>query len=251
MGYYRGCDTPHCPLPICERTLAVVLRLMPVFELEPGNLARRYAGSRDSPDTNAPDDAWEAWLLACLRDAGIDDLRPIAKRSWLFSIEQLQRVTTMERILEDHFDKSGSTMADAATDRKNRAALAGGFVLMAGQGVLVEPGCCCDLSNLAEWAQAAHALDGSWKMLWIGHPWRSVRLAGGALEISAAHEGSPQALEVACRVDAAELADAVERARVALHALADRLYAAIVIHVGSPSLAASLARSLAGLDASD
>ena len=58
-------------------------------------------------------------------------------------------------------------------------------------GVLVEPTCCSDLGDSSGWASAVDSRGADWQMLWIGHPWLSIRFASGRLVLSEPHEGSP------------------------------------------------------------
>lgn len=219
------------------------MRLIPTVDIEPG----RYAtGSRPCPESDAPDAVWDSWFLACLADAGIHELRPIRPRSWLVPAEQLVDPRTIEQIVTVQFD---SSLAQVATDPESWRALQGGYVLQKGAELLVEPGCCGDLSNLCEWRRAAGALEESWADLWIGHPWRSTRRLGSRIEISQAHEnsqgGEKQPLVVEWQVDAAELTQAVDAACRELVVLADRIRPVVAACIADP---ASLLSSLVGLD---
>lgn len=219
------------------------MRLIPTVELEPGQYA---AEGRPCPASADPDAAWDAWFLTCLADAGIHELRPIRSRSWLVAIDHLVQPRTIERIFTAQFEVS---LSEAAGDPEQWGPLRGGYALQRGAELLVEPGCCGDLGNLSEWHRAVDAADDSWASLWIGHPWRSARRTGAQVEISQPHQnaegGVQQPLVVACRVDAAELAHAVEAARGELAALAARIRPLVAPHATE---AAAFLRCLVGLD---
>lgn len=219
------------------------MRLIPTVELEPGQYASE---DRPCPASADSDAAWDAWFVTCLADAGIHELRPIRPRSWLVSAEHLVQARTIERIFAAQFELS---LSEAADDPDQWGPLRGGFALQRGAEILVEPGCCGDLGNLSEWRRAVDAAEDSWVTLWIGHPWRSIRRAGAQVEISQPHQnaegGVQQPLALACRVDAAELAHAVEVARGELAALADRIRPVVAPDAAD---AAAFLRRLVGLD---
>jgi hypothetical protein len=50
--------------------------------------------------------------------------------------------------------------------------LNGGLALRSqSQNVLIEPSCCADLGNVADWRKAVGYRGAEWRTLWIGHPW--------------------------------------------------------------------------------
>ena len=80
------------------------------------------------------------------------------------------------------------------------------------QNVLIEPGCCGDLGNVASWREAVGHRQPEWRPLWIGHPALSVlyRARDGSLAVHTTrrllrHAGPvcPNQLQVA--IDAAEI----------------------------------------------
>jgi hypothetical protein len=118
-----------------------------------------------------------------------------------------------------------------------------GFALCCGQEVLVEPSCCADLGNLAYWREAAAYRGEEWQMVWIGHPWLSVRFQEGWLILSQPHESEPPLARWAVRPE--ELESAVVRAQAELEAFARRLQPAFeALGASDP---ATVARNLAGL----
>jgi hypothetical protein len=118
----------------------------------------------------------------------------------------------------------------------------GGLALCEGGHVLVEPSCCVDLGNLSDWRQPAAYRGEAWQMLWVGHPWLSVRSDGDGLVLSGPHESSDPVAR--WLVGPAELARAVALAQAELEGLAARLRPALPTVDGG---AAAVARRLAGL----
>lgn len=109
--------------------------------------------------------------------------------------------------------------------------------------MLIEPTCCGDLGNLSEWREAAAYRQSAWKMLWIGHPWISVRFGEGRLVFSEPHESDAPAARWA--VNPGELGRAVAAAEAELEDFARRLEP--VLDAMGVAEARRTARSLAGL----
>ena len=110
--------------------------------------------------------------------------------------------------------------------------------------MLVAPTCCSDLGNLSEWRDAAGYREPEWRMLWIGHPWLSIRYEGNLLVLSERHESDTPSGRWA--VDAGVLDRAVDAAEVELERFSRRLEQ-VLTDLGSGDRARRLARSLAGL----
>lgn len=72
--------------------------------------------------------------------------------------------------------------------------MSGALAILVGGELQVDPNCCSDLGDLSEWREAADYRGSEWQMLWIGHPWLSVRFEDGLLVLSEPHESnSPEA----------------------------------------------------------
>jgi hypothetical protein len=135
---------------------------------------------------------------------------------------------------------------EALSDPDASPVLSGGLALRRPDSgeVLVEPGCCSDLGDLADWRAAARHREAEWRMVWIGHPWVSVRYRQPWLVLSQAHESAEPEERWAFRPDHLERALAVAAAE--LESFAGRL-AAVLPLLGYPGEPLSLARRLAGL----
>lgn len=215
--------------------------LVPVIELEPGRFATQ---TRQSPGGSSHDmpDAWNRYWLDALADAGITGLRPLCPGSWHVPTKQLSRGPTLGRILSAliaHWGGMDTLTPDEAL------ALSGGLALCDDRGgVLVEPQCCGDLGNRADWRAAATGREPDWATLWIGHPWISARFEGGWLILSEPHEGDSAAERWAVRPDALERS--LTAADVELNRLANEM-AATLNALGFSGDATGTAMMLAGL----
>jgi hypothetical protein len=120
----------------------------------------------------------------------------------------------------------------------------GGLAFCQGDEVLVEPTCCADLGNISDWRDSAAYRGIEWQMLWIGHPWLSVRYDNQWLVLSQLHESdAPVARWL---VTPENLGAAVARARAELADFAVRLQPAVSAVVGKED-GQRIARKFAGL----
>ncbi len=222
-------------------TLLRDIRLVPVLELEPWGFAaqerRRPSGSLlETPEW------WGRFWHDCLADSGITGLSPLYPGSWHVRVRELEDGETLRKILRTLV--GDSIDLEAPVDMEDCPVLEGGLTLFSERKLLVRPTCCSDLGNLSEWRDAAGYRDPEWRMLWIGHPWLSVRYEGNLLVISEPHESDTASARWA--VDAGVLDRAVDAAEVELERFSRRLEQELV-DLGSGDLARRLARRLAGL----
>jgi hypothetical protein len=215
--------------------------LVPVVELSP----MRY-GNADRPaparlGVEVPDQ-WDRYWLDSMADAGITGLTPLRPASWHVSAAQLTDAVTLEAIIK-HTSEHGEWV-EAVADPEWAPVLSGGLALCRGAEVLIEPMCCGDLANISDWRKAAMHRGGDWQMLWIGHPWLSVRFEDGWLVISEPHEDDPPVPHLKVRPEALHLA--VTEAEAELEALAGR-FRPVLHELLGPERSLRLARTLAGL----
>ncbi len=217
------------------------IELIPVVELEPGRFSTRTRQLPEGSSRDVPSE-WDAYWSASLADSDITGLRPIYPGSWHVLAEDLARSPSLARFLEVITRDS----EDPATmpDHEYQSALEGGFVLRSGDEWLIYPACCSDLGDITNWKEAACYRGAGWQMLWIGHPWLSIRSEGGMLVLSEPHESdSPRGL---WRLEPDVLLRAVDDARTQLQGFASRLEEALRsngVEVGW----AEFSRKLAGL----
>jgi hypothetical protein len=163
------------------RLLTGEIRLVPVVELAPYDY-----GSAPQPSASpwGPEQG-EAYWRACLREAGITELNPIAPGSWLVPIESIKSPEMLGKILKVHF-------ADGIPDDLDEIGpFLGGLALAEGNDVLVLPTCCGDLQDLDNWRTASSYESDAPQMLWIGHPWLSAWREASLLHIREETEYGP------------------------------------------------------------
>jgi hypothetical protein len=156
--------------------------LIPVLELEPASYATH---SHASPCVSALEDVagWDAYWRASLADSGITDLTPWRRGSWNVPLTEFSASETLRTVLRHE-------LRDAPDwDLDHIGPLSGGYILVH-EGIVMEPGCCGDFGNLADWMRAAECTSETWEMLWIGHPWSHVRATGDDLHIAEPSEES-------------------------------------------------------------
>lgn len=211
------------------------LELVPVVEVTAWSFSERPMPEGPS---RAHPDAWLRYWLDCLADAGVTGLSPIKPGSMNVAVGQFTNLGNLARIL----DRIVGSEALVAPD--GPGALSGGFAVVTGGRVLIEPNCCCDLANWKDWQRAADCRETQWEMLWIGHPWLSVRSVGDDLILSKPHESSEPV--PAWIFDRNLIAPALATARSELECFAQRL-AQSLLAAGNVPDAVGVARTLAGL----
>lgn len=216
------------------------VELVPVVELDPSTFATR---DRPPPPANGPDQpaAWTQYWHDSLADGGVVGVEPLRPASWFVTVPQLRSPGTLGKILVGLLRSWGGT--EALADPDGPPVLSGGLVLCHAGEILVEPGCCCDLGDLAEWKTAAAYRGLDWKMVWIGHPWVSARFDGNRLVLSEPHESAVPVDRWAVRP--ADLEAAVAAAQVVLEGLACDMQI-LLCDMGVRDARAA-ARTLAGL----
>jgi len=216
------------------------IELLPVLELEP----MKFATCEHKPPAATGQDMPEAWYrywVDCLADSGINGLEPLRPGSWQVSIRQFVEPMLLHKYLTVVLDQWGGPQI--FTDPDSNPVLSGGFALLAEGHVLLQPTCCSDLGNLTDWRQAAAYQGAKWEMLWIGHPWLSIRYESPWLVISEPHESESPTARWAVKPD--DLARAVSDAEAILEDFAVRLQP--VLEAMGVEKAENSARKLAGL----
>jgi hypothetical protein len=222
-------------------TLLRDIRLVPVLELEPWRFS---TGERPRPSGSVLEtpEGWGRYWHDCLADAGIIGPSPLYPGSWHVLVRELEDGEALQKILRTLV--GDSIDLEAPIDADGTPALEGGLALFSERKLLVAPTCCSDLGNLSEWRDAAGYRESEWRILWIGHPWLSVRYEGNLLVISEPHESDTASGRWA--VDAGVLDRAVDAAEVELERFSRRLERVLMI-LGSGDQSSRLARRLAGL----
>lgn len=175
-------------------------------------------------------------------DVEIIELAPISPASCHVPTRQLTDLSILQKALLN-LARRQEAVTNSIGAIANRV-LDGGFALISDGSVILEPMCCSDLGNLDGWREAASCQATEWQMLWIGHPWVSVRFDGGQLIISDLHESDDPVSKYAVLPD--NLQKATGLAAAELEDFSYRLQSAVAPIIGA-EIAPALARRMAGL----
>jgi hypothetical protein len=214
---------------------------VPVLELEPGRFSTVERPLPSGSGREVPGE-WDRYWRESLADAGIAGLTPLRPGSWHVPPWRLRDPKTLGLILAATVESWGG--AESLTDPDGKPVLDGGLALCQRDEVLAEPACCVDLGNLSDWREAVASRGPEWRMLWIGHPWLSVRFDGRWLVLAGPHESDSPEARWAIAPD--DLDAAVHRAQGELVEFASMLEPAVAAFVGK-DVVGRAARRLAGL----
>ncbi|MEV1247950.1 hypothetical protein ACIBO2_29220 [Nonomuraea sp. NPDC050022] len=160
-----------------------------------------------------PDDEslWDAYWLKRIAAAGLP--KPMPDNPRLIPLSGFLAGGYLTTLVRATLQRSLGGGEEGALD--NVSCLEGGYCLLVSGKLVVEPGCCSDLTDLASWREAARYREPSPSMVWIGHPWLHVAADGDRLLLTGptdtddpGHElawVSRRALEHAVRRAAAEV----------------------------------------------
>jgi hypothetical protein len=217
------------------------IRLVPAVELEPFKFATQEHPQPFGPACEVPAE-WGRYWRASLADSGLVGLTPLRLGSWHVPTTGFTDLGVLGKFLAKTLADWGGaeTLADPDCD----PVLCGGMALCQGDEVLAEPTCCVDLRNFTDWRAAASYRGPDWQILWIGHPWLSVRFDAGWLLLSDPHESAAPVARWA--VTPENLLGAIALAEAELEQFAGKLWWGLegLVEAGA---AAALARRLAGL----
>ncbi|MEM9215896.1 MAG: hypothetical protein AAGD25_16325 [Cyanobacteria bacterium P01_F01_bin.150] len=205
--------------------------LCPVIEIQPYQWSTRsppsVVGAKDHPAE------WSAYFLACMADLGIEELAPIADGSMFVNAFNVVKSPLMPRLLKRELSETGIPGYPDDEGREDRhldhsdliAGLTGGYAVISGDRVLLEPQCCCDFSNLNSWKILIQDKP-TVSTIWIGHPEPTVMCHGQQFTIREGWESSsrPTRHIIAFTVSETTLRQAVLQAEQK----ADELYTELV-----------------------
>ncbi|WP_433509197.1 hypothetical protein ACQP2T_35170 [Nonomuraea sp. CA-143628] len=180
------------------------VRLVPVIDALSGAV---HELTEDYPALPDDESLWDAYWVKRIAAAGLpkpmpDDPRLIPLSGFLTGryLATLVRAT-LRRSLDG--DEEGAL--------DNVSCLGGGYCLLVSGKLLVAPGCCSDLTDLASWREAARSREPSPSMVWIGHPWLHVAADGDRLLLTGPTDRDDPGPELAW-VSRQALGRAVQRA---------------------------------------
>lgn len=217
------------------------VELIPVLELEPSKFGADGRSGPSGSYTQMPE-AWHRYWSDALADAEITGLMPIQMGSWHVPASAFADIALLGKVLEA-IDRNLSAMG--LSGELDSLPLNGGLALRCqSQNVLIEPGCCADLGNVADWREVVGYKGAEWRVLWIGHPWLSARYEAPRLIISGPHEGEDPAARWSACPD--QLQAALVAAEVELERFAGQISRALPSRYEADSR--RMGRRLAGLD---
>jgi hypothetical protein len=159
--------------------------LIPVLKLEPFRFAAEDRSAPSGIYEDVPEDWYRYWLES-LADSGITGLMPVERGSWHVPTSEFTGPVLLGRVLEVIFQNLSEIGFSIDLDC---LPLDGGLVLRCqSQNVLIEPGCCGDLGNVASWRKVVGYRQAEWHPLWIGHPSLSALYRAPRLIISSPHD---------------------------------------------------------------
>ena len=185
------------------------IELIPVLKLEPFLFAAEARSAPSGVYEDMPEEWYRYWVQS-LADSGITGLMPVERGSWHVPTNEFTDPVLLGRVLEPIFQNQSEI--GFSIDLESLP-LDGGLALRCqSQNVLVEPGCCGDLGNVASWRKIVGYRQAEWHPLWIGHPSLSALYRAPRLIISSPHDAEgptarwavcPNQLQVA--IEAAEI----------------------------------------------
>ena len=191
------------------------VELIPVLKFEPFRFAVEGRSSPSGYYENMPEEWYRYWLES-LADSGVTELMPVEKGSWHVPTREFTDSAVLGRVLEVIFQNLSERGLSIDLEC---LPLDGGLALRCQSQVLIEPGCCADLGDIAGWREAVGYKKGKWENVSNGHPWVSIRYDAPRLILSDPHNGenSPTARWAVCpdQLRNAVLAAEVEQERFA------------------------------------
>lgn len=218
------------------------IQLVPVVELEPHKFSTQARQSPAGSREDSPEEWFQFWADS-LRDSGITRLQPLLRGSWHVPTVNFDVGANLRRFLEKTFQIWGGI--DSLSDPDCNPVLNGGLALhCAASNVVIEPRCCASLRDGINWKEAAAYRGAEWQMLWIGHPWLSVRYQSPWVVLSEPYESDAPSDHWA--VFPEELDKAYVDARAELDRFAGKL-ALVLPTLGYREDPVEMSRKLAGL----
>jgi len=219
------------------------IELVPVLELEPFKFATQSRSSPTRTGPGAPEE-WHRYWMDSLADSHLGRLRALRRGGWHVPVAEFEDSMVLRRFLDVVIRDWGGV--ESLSDPGEILPLNGGLALTCPDcDVLVEPQCCGDLGDAANWRTASGYRKIEWQMLWIGHPYVSVSYRSPWLILTDLHDSKhPEARWAVCP-------DELQRAAVAAEQELERFarqISPILISQGFKGDSNSMARKLAGLE---
>lgn len=153
------------------------MQLLNTIEISPYDFSDK---EYDSPNVSKLEfsDEWYKYWKKCISDKNLGRLEPIEKGSYLVDIKTINDEELEEIVNKELEEVELSEFEDQVGE------IYGGIVLCENNKICIEPSCCGDIGNIAEWEDIFTKELNEWNQLWIGHPWIFYRRVNGNIEFS-------------------------------------------------------------------
>jgi len=220
----------------------VDIEMIPVLQLAPYDFGADNRPIPSRPYDEMPDE-WYRYWLGSLADSGVTGVRPVYRGSWNVPTTEITDLALRRSVLEVIFRKRRETELGMEASSVWWPLYGGLALYCKSENVVIEPGCCADLSGEARWHEVVDYKEAAWWPLPIGHPTQWVQYRAPRLIISSVQETTdPIARWAVCPE---RLRGALVPALAELERFAERMAGALPFNYEGEALL--VGRKLAGL----
>jgi hypothetical protein len=212
------------------------LRLVPVVEFEPSMLG--ISDYLELCERGLWVERWNDVLAA-------RGLRPIRPGSWHVATSEFRGDAAFDALVRAYVTDGVELSPGKIPALDGISPISGGYAFSVDDTIQLEPGCCCDLSDLSEWGVAVRQGQGPASLL-IGHGNLSLRVEGSMTTLTVNSEVAREDA-LTLQYPAADLARAVEQAELEQNAFADALKAYLLRYAPSERIQQVVQRLVFGL----
>jgi len=115
-------------------------------------------------------DEWYRYWLGALADSGVTGVRPVYRGSWNVPTTEITDPALLRSVLEVIFRKRRETELGMEASSVWWPLYGGLALYCKSENVVIEPGCCADLSDASRWHEVVDYKEAAWWPLPIGHP---------------------------------------------------------------------------------
>ncbi|MCW8879268.1 MAG: hypothetical protein OQJ89_02700 [Kangiellaceae bacterium] len=225
-------------------------RMQLVVEVEPYHWSDRKTPSVSPARIHRKE--WGNYFLKCMGDAGFVGVKPIQPGSNFVDAFSIVENDIMLEIIKENLEESGlpgfpdEDGNESQNGGENVCMISGGFAIIVGNEVGLEPGCCCDFSNIESWKDILFEKPTK-DYVWIGHPEAEVGFQEDRLIIKEGWEYTPVPDYLnEFSVDIDEFIKSVKEAEEALCEYAAKLLEQVKRLIPDPGLARRVTCCLIG-----
>jgi hypothetical protein len=212
------------------------LRLIPVVEFEPSMLG--IGDYLELCERGLWSERWNDVL-------GGLGLRPIRPGSWHVATSEFRSDAAFDALVRAYVTDGVELSPGKIPALDGISPINGGYAFSVDEEIQLEPGCCCDLSDLSEWGVAVRQGQGAAPLL-IGHGNLSLVTQGSVTTVTLNSEVAREDA-LALQYAAADLARAIELAELEQNVFADALKAYFLRYAPSERIEQVVQRLVFGL----